>query len=162
MESAVDGPGWRLRFAEVTDRTAADRFRGAYLEAVVAPGEELPRGEYYWHEIIGCAVRDVGGADLGSVVDVYRAGGVDAWVVRSETYGEYDIPAVRDFVRILAPRRGEIVVDADALGLVPVRTRRAHPVTAPPEANAPEGTPASPEETPANPEGTTGGPESSS
>ena len=28
-----DGPGWRLRFAEVTDREAAEALRGAYLES---------------------------------------------------------------------------------------------------------------------------------
>ena len=60
-----DTVGWRLRFAEVADRTAAEALRGAYLETVVAPGEELPRGEYYWHDVIGATVTDVAGATLG-------------------------------------------------------------------------------------------------
>lgn len=117
MESERSGPGWRLRFAEVPDRTAADSLRGAYLESLVAPGEELPRGEYYWHEVIGSAVRDVDGTELGTVRDVYRAGGAEVFVVRDGPRGELDIPAVRSVVRIFAPKRGEIVVDGDALGL---------------------------------------------
>ena len=35
------------------------------------------------------------------------------------------MPAVRDFIRIFAPRRGEIVVDDDALDLAPPKRRRA-------------------------------------
>jgi hypothetical protein len=34
---------------------------------------------------------------------------------------------VRAFIRIFAPRRGEIVVDADALGLAPPKQPRAEP-----------------------------------
>ncbi len=124
VEAAPDGPGWRLRFAEVGDRTAADTLRRTYLEAVVGPGENLGRGKYYWHEVIGTAVRDLAGEELGRVVDVYRAGEIDVYVVRSERMGEFDLPAVRDFIRIFAPRRDEIVVDADALELTPSRARK--------------------------------------
>jgi 16S rRNA processing protein RimM len=110
------GPGWRLRFAEVTDRTAAEALVGAYLEAVGAPAG-LGRGEYWWHEVIGCPVTDVSGRALGAVADVYRAGGAEVFVVRGGPVGEFDVPAVRAFIRIFAPRRGEIVVDAAALDL---------------------------------------------
>ncbi len=147
--AAVDGPGWRLRFEEVPDRTSAERLRGVYLEAVVGADLGLGRGEYYWHEVMGAVVRDLEGRELGTVVDVYRAGGVDAYVVRGTPYGEFDLPAVRDFIRVFAPRRGEIVVDAEALELTPARPRaerpprprratRRHPAT--PAAPAGEGT----------------------
>jgi 16S rRNA processing protein RimM len=115
-ESVVDGIGWRMRFAEVPDRTAAEKLRDVYLEAVVAPGEELPRGEFYWHQIIGVTVKDVEDKVLGEVVDVYRAGGAEVIVVRGEA-GDIDVPLVRSVVRIFAPARGEIVVDGAALGL---------------------------------------------
>ena len=39
-------------------------------------------------------------------------------------FGTFDLPAVRAFIRIFAPRRGEIVVDADALDLQPPRSVR--------------------------------------
>jgi 16S rRNA processing protein RimM len=116
VEAGPDSLGWRLRFAEVSDRTAAESLRDVYLEAVVAPGEELPRGEYYWHQVIGAAVADVDGTALGEVADIYRAGGAEVLVVRGPA-GELDIPLVRAVVRIFAPARGEIVVDGDALGL---------------------------------------------
>ena len=116
-----DGPGWRVRFESVGDRAAADTLRGAYLEADVPPGDEPGRGAAYWHEVVGTPVRGVDGEELGTVADIYRVAENDVYVVRGGPRGEFDVPAVRDFIRIFAPRRGEIVVDATALELGPVR-----------------------------------------
>jgi ribosomal 30S subunit maturation factor RimM len=122
-EAVADGPGWRLRFREIGDRTAADGLRGSYLETVVYPDRELGRGEYYWHEVVGTAVRGVDGAELGSVRDVYRVGETEVFEVTGGPYGSFDLPAVRAFIRVFAPRRGEIVVDAAALDLQAPRER---------------------------------------
>jgi 16S rRNA processing protein RimM len=123
-DAIPDGPGWRIRFAEVPDRTAADALRGAYLEADAGPAAALPRGSYFWHEVIGVTVRDLHDRELGVVEDVYRAGDAEVFVVRGGPYGEFDVPAVRAFIRIFAPKRGEIVVDAEALALDEPRTER--------------------------------------
>ncbi len=141
-----EGPGWRVRFAEITDRTSAETLRDAYLEAVVGPDDVLARGEYYWHELLGSVVRDLDGAELGTVADVYRAGGAEVLLVRGGPYGELDIPTVRSVVRIFAPRRSEIVVDGEALGLPDLATaaearerRRARPArqaSSPPDLEA--------------------------
>lgn len=120
-------PGWLIRFEELPDRSAVEDLRGAYLEVLVEPGEELARGEYYWHEVIGATVVDVDGRELGTVTDVYRAGGAEVFVVRGEPYGEFDLPAVRDFIRVFAPRRGEIVADVEALELTPAQPRPKRP-----------------------------------
>ena len=126
-EAVADGPGWRLRFREVTDRNAADALREAYLETVVRPDDELARGEYYWHEVMGVAVRGVDGAELGTVRDVYRVGENEVFVVSGGTVASFDLPAVRAFIRVFAPRRGEIVVDAEALDLRPARSAEPDP-----------------------------------
>jgi 16S rRNA processing protein RimM len=118
-EAVADGPGWRIRFEEVASRDAADGLRGAYLESVVHPVGDLARGEVYWHEVVGSTVRGLDGADLGTVQDVYRVGENEVYVVRGEPFGTFDLPAVRAFIRVFAPRRGEIVVDSEALDLQP-------------------------------------------
>ena len=130
-EPVADGPGWRLRFDEVPTRDDADRLRGMYLEAVVHPAGELARGEVYWHEVIGSTVRDLEGADLGTIQDVYRVGENEVYIVRGEPYGTFDLPAVRPFIRVFAPRRGEIVVDPEALDLQAPKRR-------PPEGERPK------------------------
>jgi 16S rRNA processing protein RimM len=119
----ADGPGWRIRFEEVPSRGEAEALKGVYLEAVVGPEAEPTRGSYFWHEIIGTPVTGTDGAALGTVREVYRSGGAEVFVVAGGEYGEFDVPAVRDFVRVLAPRRGEIVIDAEALDLQPPRRR---------------------------------------
>ncbi len=126
-EAVADGPGWRIRFREIESRDAADTLRGAYLEMGVRPDADLARGEVYWHEVLGVAVRGIDGAELGVVTDIYRVAENEVYVVSGDAFGTFDLPAVRAFIRIFAPRRGEIVVDADALGLEPPRQRRADP-----------------------------------
>jgi 16S rRNA processing protein RimM len=115
----ADGPGWRLVFREIPDRTAAERLRGAYLEGEAGSGATLRRGEYFWHEVIGAAVRGVDGAELGRVEDVYRVAETEVLVVRGGPRGDFDLPVVRTLIRVFAPRRGEIVVDPAALDLGP-------------------------------------------
>ncbi|HYK95934.1 MAG TPA: ribosome maturation factor RimM [Candidatus Dormibacteraeota bacterium] len=112
-----DGPGWRLRFRELADRPAAERLRDAYLEVEVDRTADLDAGAAYWHEVIGSTVRDSAGAELGRVVDVYRAGENEVYVVRGGPPGEFDLPAVRDVITTFAPERGEIVVDEAVLDL---------------------------------------------
>jgi 16S rRNA processing protein RimM len=112
-----DGPGWRLRFDGLSDRAASERLRDAYLEIEVDRAADLDAGAAYWHEVIGSTVRDSSGADLGKVVDVYRAGENEVYVVRGGPPGEFDLPAVRDVITMFAPERGEIVVDEAVLGL---------------------------------------------
>jgi 16S rRNA processing protein RimM len=126
-EAVADGPGWRLRFREIGSRDAADTLRGVYLEASLRPDEDLARGSYYWHEVIGAAVRGVDGAELGSVQDIYRVAENEVFIVGGGAFGTFDLPAVRAFIRIFAPRRGEIVVDAEALDLRPPRSRDPDP-----------------------------------
>jgi 16S rRNA processing protein RimM len=123
-EPIADGPGWRVRFREVATRDGADTLRGVYLEAEVHPVGDLSRGEVYWHEVIGSAVRGLDGAELGTVQDVYRVAENEVYIVGGGPFGTFDLPAVRAFIRIFAPRRGEIVVDAEALDLQQPRVRR--------------------------------------
>jgi len=126
-EAVQDGPGWRIRFKEIASREAADTLRSAYLETELRPDADLGRGEVYWHEVMGVPVRGLDGAELGVVTDIYRVGENEVYVVTGEAFGAFDLPAVRPFIRIFAPRRGEIVVDAASLDLQPPRARRSDP-----------------------------------
>ena len=111
----ADGPGWWLRFREIPDRNAAERLRDVYLE-IDAPDEPRVPGLWFFHELLGLAVRSQSGEELGTIVEIYRAGGAEVFVVRGPR-GELDVPGVRGIVAELAPERGEMIVDLDALAL---------------------------------------------
>jgi len=113
--AVADGPGWWLRFREIPDRNAAERLRDVYLE-IDAPDEPRRPGLWFFHELEGLAVRSQAGEDLGTVVEIYRAGGAEVFVVRGPR-GELDVPGVHGIVTELAPERGEMIVDMDALAL---------------------------------------------
>ncbi|HET7028845.1 MAG TPA: ribosome maturation factor RimM [Candidatus Limnocylindrales bacterium] len=133
-ELVPDGPGWRLRFREIQDRSAAERLRGSYLEAELgsrpvfrADGEgDDDAAGVWWDEVVGVPVLSPSGEALGTIGDVYRAGAADVYAVEGGTRGDFELPAVRDFILEFAPRQGRIVVDPVALDLPPAG-RRARP-----------------------------------
>ena len=72
------------------DREAADALRDVYLE-IDAPVEEREPGRWFFHELEGLAVRSTTGEELGTIVEIYRAGGAEVFVVRGPR-GEIDVP----------------------------------------------------------------------
>ncbi|MBP1704502.1 MAG: rimM [Chloroflexi bacterium] len=117
VEARPAEPGWVVRLAEVPDRTAAEPLRGAYLEAVVSRAVVLAGDEHWWHEVIGSTVRDPAGAVLGTVVDLYRAGGAEVLMVAGGPVGPFEVPAARPFVTALDPRGAGVIVDPATLDL---------------------------------------------
>ena len=83
-----------LRLEGVDDRGSAEGLIGRYLEAPPVP---LPPGTYYWHQLIGLAVADDSGVELGELVEVFRAGENEVYRVKGPT-GELLVPALRDVV----------------------------------------------------------------
>lgn len=74
-----DGKGGAIaRFAEVTDRTAAERLRGTALTVPRSALPPLAEGEYYHADLIGLDAVSTAGEALGTciAVDNYGAGDV--------------------------------------------------------------------------------------
>jgi 16S rRNA processing protein RimM len=142
-----DGPGFLMRFHEVTDRDGADHLRDAYLE--VEAERDLEPGRFYWHEVIGAVAWTTTGESLGTVDDVFRAGETEVYVVRGGARGEILVPAVRGIVIDLDPSGAGLVLDGGALDLPPHREKRprgrrsSKPASPEPTAPAavPEGSP---------------------
>ena len=108
-----------LRFAGVDSISKAEELRDRLVlvarEERVAPGE----GRYYLSDVVGCAVLDRRGSQLGEVVDVESTGGADLLRIRRARElphrgGESEdllIPFVEDIcVEIDLPAR-RIVID---------------------------------------------------
>lgn len=98
-----------LKLDGVDTRDAAERWRNALVEVPSEERVRLPRGHYYWQDIIGLAVRTEDGESLGRVREILETGANDVYVVKAPG-GERLIPAVKQIVKKIAPERGEIVV----------------------------------------------------
>ncbi|KAB7648468.1 ribosome maturation factor RimM [Polymorphobacter fuscus] len=73
-----DKIGAVARFAEISDRTAAEGLRGTLLAVPRASLPPLAEGEYYHADIIGLAVVDTDGVAVGTVtaIENYNAGDI--------------------------------------------------------------------------------------
>lgn len=103
------GPGAAVQFVGVEGREAAERLRGRAVFAGEGELPALPGGEYYYHDLIGLAVRSPAGEELGQVKDVLDAGHQDLLVVARGGASAL-VPLQAPYVEV---RPGEaIIVDA--------------------------------------------------
>jgi 16S rRNA processing protein RimM len=98
-----------LRLDGVSTREAAAALVGRYLEL---PARELPEGSYYWHQLEGLHVVDVAGAEVGELVEVFRAGENEVYRVVGAG-SEVLVPALRSVVREIDLVAGRMVIDYD-------------------------------------------------
>jgi 16S rRNA processing protein RimM len=103
-----DGKGGAIaRFAEVTDRTAAEKLRGTALTVPRASLPPLGEGEYYYTDLIGLPAVSTTGEALGTCIAV-------------ENFGAGDVLEIErpDRKRFMVPMRPEAVPEWDGERLV--------------------------------------------
>jgi len=98
-----------LHLDRFTTREAAETLSDRYLEA---PVQQLPEGTYYWDELVGLRVEEPGGAPVGELVEIFRAGDNEVYRVLGER-GERLVPALRSTVLRIDLDAGLMVVAAD-------------------------------------------------
>ncbi|RYJ04710.1 MAG: ribosome maturation factor RimM [Actinomycetales bacterium] len=107
---------WLVHFAEVPDRTAAERFHGAVLEVEVDP-DEVPEDDdaFYDHQLVGLTVT-VGGAPRGRVLDVMHLPAHDSLLVEVDGR-RVQVPFVEALVPEVDLEAGTVTVE-DRPGLL--------------------------------------------
>ena len=80
------------RFAEVTDRTAAEALRSTVLTITREDLPALGEGEYYYSDLIGLAAVNDAGEDLGKVVDVQNFGAGDVIEIERPNGKKFMVP----------------------------------------------------------------------
>jgi 16S rRNA processing protein RimM len=105
-----------LRLAGHAGRDAAEALRGAQLSVPVERAPALEPGEYWAHELEGCAVFD-GERRVGEVRRMVPLPSCEALAVaRAEGGGELLVPMVRDAIRSVDVAAGRIDVDLSFVG----------------------------------------------
>jgi 16S rRNA processing protein RimM len=107
-----------VRFKGVTDRTAAEALNGTelFVERDALPdtdGEE----EFYHADLVGLAVRDGEGEELGKVVAVHNHGGGDILEIVHRGREGVLIPFTRAAVPSIQVDSGFLTIDPVAAGL---------------------------------------------
>ncbi len=93
-----DKGGAIARFAEIADRSAAERARGTELTVPRSALPPLGEGEYYHHDLIGLAVRDSAGQPVGRVMLVENFGAGDILEIERPDGKRFMVPMNRDAV----------------------------------------------------------------
>jgi 16S rRNA processing protein RimM len=120
QSARVQGTTVLLKLEDITDRDAAETLRGADVEVPAENAVALPRGQFYWHQVIGLRVEDVSSHEpLGKVADILETGANDVYIVRGER-GEILVPAIRDVVKQIDPASGRMLI-APLPGMIPGR-----------------------------------------
>lgn len=96
---------------EVPDRSAAEALKGARVFVARASFPTAGTDEYYWIDLIGCAVVNREGATLGRVEDLIDTGAHSVLRVVAEGAPERLIPFVAAYVDTVDLAARRIVVD---------------------------------------------------
>jgi 16S rRNA processing protein RimM len=104
-----------LRLGGIEDRSAIEALRGQTLMVAPALAPALGEGEWWAHELEGCAVLD-GERLLGKVSGLLELPSCEVLEVRCEDGRELLVPMVRDAIRHVDIAAGRIDVSFDFLG----------------------------------------------
>jgi 16S rRNA processing protein RimM len=103
MDVASAEPGRRgevrMMLAGVDGRGGASELRGRLVMVDSRQLEQLPEGEYYEYQLVGCRVEGGDGQEIGTVRGVWSTGASDVLVVESEEGEERLIPTGGDFLQ---------------------------------------------------------------
>jgi len=106
-----------VRLEGIADRDRAEALRGSELSLDRGQAPTLGEGEWWAHELEGCAVVD-GERLLGSVVRLIELPSCEALEVQPPQGGApVLVPMVKDAVRQVQVAQGRIEVDLDFLGI---------------------------------------------
>jgi len=107
-----------VRFKNITTREAAEALNGValFVDRLALPAD-LEEEEFYHADLIGLAVRDENGAEIGTVSAIHDFGAGDILEVKREGGPSVMIPFTRAAVPEVAPGQGFVRIDSLAAGL---------------------------------------------
>jgi len=106
----IQGGTVLLKLEDVSDRDVAAALRGAEIEVPTEQAVSLPKGQFYWHEVIGLRVEDATSHEpLGEVTDIIETGANDVYIVKGNK-GEILVPAIKDVVKQIDPAAGRMLI----------------------------------------------------
>lgn len=99
-----------LKFRGYDSIGAAEDLRGRLVQVPETETAPLPKGHFYYWQLIGLRVRSTDGRELGVLSDILRTGANDVYVVRDGSGREYLLPATHEVVAGIDLEAGTVTV----------------------------------------------------
>ena len=99
-----------LKLEDINNRESAESIRNFELLIQSDNRPPLPKGQYYLSDLIGLKVKTVEGKNIGRVVDVMQNLAQDIYVIENKGR-KILIPAVKQFIKTIDLKQGELIVD---------------------------------------------------
>lgn len=87
-----------LKFRGIDTMEAAEKYRRCSLMVPRSNAVRLSKDEYFIADLIGLAVRDEDGTEIGTLNDVIETGANDVYAIRLHDGREFLLPAIRQCV----------------------------------------------------------------
>ena len=100
-----------MKFVGVDDRNAAELLVKKDLQVPREDLVPLQKGQHYIYDILGSAVYDLQGHELGQLTDVLRTGSNDVYFVTADDGKETLLAAIPDVIKSIDESAKKIVVD---------------------------------------------------
>nr|WP_295972045.1 ribosome maturation factor RimM [uncultured Bacillus sp.] len=99
-----------LTFEGFDNINQVEAFKGGLLKVSESQLDELAKDEFYFYEIIGCAVFTDNGEEIGKVKEILTPGANDVWVVKGKGGKEQYIPYIADIVKEIDVEEKKIII----------------------------------------------------
>lgn len=100
-----------LTFEGMPSINEVERYRDHLLKVEKTALTELEDNEFYYHEIIGCAVYSTEGDEIGTVTEILATGANDVWEVTPKNGKKHYIPYIEQVVKSVDPAENKIVIE---------------------------------------------------
>jgi 16S rRNA processing protein RimM len=107
------GDGVVIKFAGISDRDSAESFAPCFVGAPREALPENPADEYYWSDLIGLAVVNKQGIELGTIVSLLESGANEVLVLEGQDRQRL-LPFVGQIVQSVDLAAKRAVVDWEA------------------------------------------------
>ncbi|MGF9965541.1 ribosome maturation factor RimM [Bacillus rhizoplanae] len=87
-----------LTFEGYNNVNEVEQLKGSLLKVPEEQLGDLAEGEYYYHEIIGCAVVTEDGETIGTIKEILSPGANDVWVIKQPKGQDVLIPYIEEVV----------------------------------------------------------------
>lgn len=101
-----------LTFEGLSNINDVEPFKGHLLKVPKEQQVSLEEGEFFYHDIIGCAVFTNNGEELGKVKEILSPGANDVWVVKRKGFGsDILIPYIPSVVKTVDIEDKKITIE---------------------------------------------------